>query len=114
MSRTILVLIFVGILVTMLFVTTYASLNCSILNLSPQLTSDPWFRATLVDVYVGFLTFFVWVAYKEPTIWRKVMWFVLIMGLGNMATASYVLIQLWRWDSKQGLESILLRDASGS
>ena len=55
---------------------------------------DPWFRATLVDAYCGFLTFFVWVAYNEHTMWRRGLWFVLIMTLGNIAMSVYVLIQL--------------------
>ena len=110
MARTILVLLFSAILVAMLAVTTYASLDRSILDVGPQLTSDPWFHATLADAYFGFLTFFVWVAYKEPGIWRKVIWFVLIMTLGNIAMSAYVLIQLVRVDRTKGIESILLRD----
>ena len=110
MARTILVILFSGILVAMLAVTTYASLDRSILNIGPQLTSDPWFHATLADAYLGFLTFFVWVAYKERGVWRKVTWFVLIMTLGNIAMSVYVLIQLLRSDHRVGFESMLLRD----
>ncbi len=94
MTRTILVVLFVGILLSMLAVTTYASLDRSVLNVGSDLTSDPWFQATLADAYFGFLTFYVWVAYKEPSLWRKALWFVLIMALGNIAMAVYVLIQL--------------------
>ena len=110
MARTTLAVLFTAILVAMLAVTTYASLDRSILNVGAQLTSDPWFQATLADAYFGFLTFFAWVAYKEPGIWRKVIWFVLIMTLGNIAMSAYVLIQLVRVDRTKGIESILLRD----
>lgn len=111
MIRTVLLLLFVLILVAMLAVTMYASLDRSILSLGPQLTSDPWFHATLADAYFGFLTFYVWVAYKEPLICRKLLWFVLIMALGNIAMSVYVLIQLWHWESNLGIESFLLRQA---
>ena len=73
-----------------------------------QLTSDPWFLATLADAYFGFLTFYVWVAYKEHSVWRKLLWFVLIMVLGNIAISVYVLIQLWHWDSTLGIEYFLV------
>ena len=110
MVRMILGLMFSAILVAMLAVATYASLDRSILNVGPQLMSDPWFQATLADAYFGFLTFFAWVAYKEPGIWRKLIWFVLIMTLGNIAMSAYVLIQLVRVDRTKGIESILLRN----
>ena len=108
MTRLLLVLLFVLILAAMLAVTTYASLDRSILSLGSQLTSDPWFQATLVDAYFGFLTFYVWVTYKEPLVWRKLLWFVLIMTLGNIAMSVYVLIQLWRWEPDLGIEHMLV------
>ena len=93
----------------MLAVTTYASLDRSILSVGSQLTADHWFQATLADAYFGFLTFYVWVAYKEPVIWQKLLWFVLIMLLGNIAMSAYVLIQLWEWEPEQGIEHLLVR-----
>ena len=111
MTRTLLVLLFLLILVAMLAITPYASLNRSIFSVGPQLTSDPWFQATLVDAYFGFLTFYIWVAYKERAVWQKLLWFVLIMGLGNIAMATYVLIQLRRWDPSGGIEQVLTRQS---
>ena len=73
--------------------TSYASLDRSILALGSQLTSDPWFQTTLVDTYFGLITFYFWVAYKEARVRNKVLWFVLIMTLGNIATSIYMLIQ---------------------
>ena len=109
MNRIFLVLLFGSILIAMLGVTTYASLDRSILEVGPELTSDPWFHATLADAYFGFLTFFVWVAYKESGVVKKATWFVLIMTLGNIAMSIYVLIQVFRADPSKGIESILLR-----
>lgn len=111
MARILLIAMFGCILAAMIAVTTYASFDRSILNVGSQLTSDPWFHATLADAYFGFLTFFVWVAYKETTVWKRVVWFVLIMTLGNIAMSIYVLMQLWRWDSERGLTSLLCRES---
>ena len=110
MVRSILLLLFSLSLAAMLGITTYASLDRSILDVGAELTSDPWFQATLADAYFGFLTFFVWVAYKESGMGRKLIWFVLIMTLGNIAMSIYVLIQLFRADPTKGFESVLLRD----
>jgi hypothetical protein len=108
MTRVFLAVLFVLILAAMLAVTTYASLDRSIFSVRSQMTSDPWFQATLADAYFGFLTFYVWVAYKEPSVWRKLLWFVLIMTLGNIAMSLYLLIQLWHWDSTLGIEYFLM------
>ena len=109
MVRIVIVSLFCSILAGMLAVTTYASLDRSILNVGSQLTSDRWFHATLADAYFGFLTFYVWVAYKESRWWCRVVWLVLIMTLGNIAMSIYVLIELWRWDKDRGFEALLLQ-----
>ncbi len=100
-------LLFSGILVAMIVVTTDASLKQSLWDSWPGLSAQPWAIATLFDAYFGFLTFFVWVAYKESSTVRSAIWFVLIMCLGNMAMAAYVLIQLFRLKPEEPVESIL-------
>ena len=57
--------------------------------------NDAWTIATLCDAYCGFLTFYVWVLYKERRWARRIAWYVAIMALGNMAMAAYVLKELW-------------------
>jgi|GEM_PF-226323 len=96
----------ISVLALMLAVTTYASLDRSILNVGRELLSDPWFLATLCDAYCGFLLFFVWVAFKERTATRRVVWLVLIMSLGNIAMSIYVLRELWRTRREHGLQSL--------
>ncbi len=67
-----------------------------------------WTIATLMDAYFGFTTFYVWVFYKERGWLARVLWFVAIMALGNMAMASYVLIQLARLRPDEPASAILL------
>jgi hypothetical protein len=69
--------------------------------------ANPWAMATLYDAYAGFITFFVWVAYKENALWRKVVWLVAILGLGNIAMSLYVLIQLFRLKPEEPASRIL-------
>jgi len=93
--RTALIALFAAILVGMLGVTTWASLRVPIWKAGPDVW-DPWSIATLCDAYAGFVTFFVWVAYRERKLSAKIAWFVLIMALGNIAMSAYVLRQLAR------------------
>ena len=63
------------------------------------LTTPPdnlWTIATLIDAYYGFITFYVWVLWKETRAAPRLLWFAAIMLLGNIAMAAYVLKQLHR------------------
>ena len=109
--KTVLKILFAGILIYMVCMTTWVSVHKSIL-LSPDEFSwahSPWAVATLFDAYFGFLTFYAWVFYKETSWVARLIWFVLIMGLGNIAMSSYVLIQLFRLRAEQAASDILLR-----
>ena len=55
---------FAVVLVSMLVLTTTASLDQGIVEAGAELWPDAWFRATLADAYFGFLTVFLWIAPK--------------------------------------------------
>ena len=112
--RAILIVLFLVILGAMLAVTTVASLDRSVLDAGSELIADHWFQATLVDAYCGFITFYVWVAYKERTLFRRTIWLVLIMTLGNIAMSIYVLLQLIRMGPNDGWRELLLRTGDQS
>lgn len=59
-----------------------------------QLLQMPWGIVTLVDVYVGFILFAMWVVYREASLPAKVTWVVALMVLGNLIAALYVLLAL--------------------
>ena len=91
-------ILFSAIFVWMVVMTVWVQAHKSIL-LSPTEFSwhdSPWACATLFDAYFGFTTFFVWVCYKEAGVARKLVWFVMVMGLGNIAMSFYVLLQLFK------------------
>lgn len=60
------------------------------------LLAHPWGRVSLVDLYVGFVLFSLWIIYRERSFWRALPWVVLMMGLGNWTAALYVLVSLYR------------------
>lgn len=92
--RIALLVLFAAIFLCMTGATVAASVDKNILDAGRELWQSLWFRATLLDAYCGFITFYVWVAYKERSFTSRIMWLVLIMGLGNLAMSLYVLIQL--------------------
>lgn len=112
--KTCLKLLFSAIVVTMVAVSAWATTKQSLLDWT-GLTADPnryWTIATLFDAYFGFLTFYLWVFYKERRAWPRFAWFVAIMALGNMAMASYVLLQLYKLKADEPVERILMRRAA--
>jgi hypothetical protein len=58
------------------------------------------------------LTFYVWVFYKEPRWAPRLLWFVAIMALGNIAMSAYMLLQLFRLRPDQEVSAMLVRNRS--
>jgi hypothetical protein len=101
--------LFGAILVVMLYVTVTATLDRGVFDAGSELWPDAWFRATLADAYCGFLFFWLWVAWRERSPARGACWLLLIMALGNIAMAGYLLLQLRRLRPCDGVEALLLR-----
>ena len=101
--------LFALILLAMLLVTIAASIDQNLFEAVGNMWPTWWFKATLADAYFGFITFFVWVAYKELRLWRRMIWFALIMLLGNLAIPAYMLLELYRLQVGDTLETLLTR-----
>lgn len=97
------------ILFGMFSITITATIDQNIFEAVGSMWPNWWFKATLADAYFGFLTFFVWVAYKELHLWRKLFWFALIMLLGNLAISAYMLLELYKLQVGDNLETLLTR-----
>ena len=101
------------VLAALIGVSIWASSHVSVMpaiqNLleRPEAGFNPWFIATLFDAYFGFLWFWLWVAFKEPTNLARGVWLVLILALGNMAMAAYVLLELRRLPADAGFQELL-------
>ena len=112
MSRTLLNglrAIFALIFISMLSITITATFDQNIFEAVGSIWPNWWFKATLADAYFGFLIFFVWVAYKEIHLWRKTVWFVSFMLLGNLAISAYMLIELYKLQVGDTIETLLTR-----
>lgn len=109
-AKTLLKILFGCILTWMILYTGYASTQQSMFQWG-GLTGTPdryWTLATLFDAYFGFLTFYVWLFYKEHRWLTRGVWFVAIMALGNIAMSTYVLIQLMKLREDEPASAILV------
>ena len=100
---------FSGVLVTMLCATSWASLQCPLWKTPQSVLTHPWFIATLFDCYFGFLTFYLWVAYRELSWLARALWLIAILALGNIAMSAYMLLSLWRLPADAPIQRLLLR-----
>jgi hypothetical protein len=108
-NNTRLKIVFSCISVAMIVCTAWASLHQSVLDWGGITRGSDryWTTATLLDAYCGFLTFYVWVLFKEPRWLPRVAWFIAIMLLGNIAMSTYVLRQVWRLKPDEGAAELL-------
>jgi hypothetical protein len=86
--------LFLVILASMLWVTSWASLQCPLFAVPKPVVTHPWFIATMFDAYWGFTTFCVWVCYKQTSWTARIAWVLAIFALGNIAMSSYCLAEL--------------------
>jgi len=98
MHKRALQLLFGFILVSLTAYNLWVSTRQSVLDWGGLKTppDNLWTIATFIDAYYGFITFYVWVLWKETRALPRALWFLAIMGLGNIAMSAYVLRQLAR------------------
>lgn len=101
--------VFASIVVAMLGVTSWASIQVTLWETPRAVATHPWFIATLFDTYFGFLTFWLWLAWRERSAIRSTAWLVAILLLGNIAMATYVLIQLFRLPTTASVDQLFTR-----
>ena len=100
------------VVVAMLAVTTWAQMQEGFLAALARIPSDPWFVATLFDTYFAFLAFFFWVCFRERSAFARVLWLILIFLLGNIAMATYALIQLVKLKPDEPASALFARPAA--
>ncbi len=106
--------LFMVVIGSMLGVTGWAGLHQPLGEFARSATfREPWVIATLFDAYWAFITFYVWVAWKEQRFTARLLWFVSIILLGNMAMAAYMLGQLFTVPASGSLAEVFARRQPG-
>jgi len=55
-----------------------------------NLLENPWGIVSLVDLYVGFGLFSMWIIYRENALLPKILWIILLMIFGFLTASIYV------------------------
>jgi hypothetical protein len=101
---TALKVIFSLLFVWMCYVVISTSINSNLFQQWDFLGAIPWMRATLWDFYANVSVIFLWVCYKEKTLASKIIWLILLVALGSIASCAFVLIQLFRLKPNEDLK----------
>lgn len=64
----------------------------SFLEEGSRLLKMPWGIVSMVDLYTGFVIFSAWIVYREKSVWRSVIWVILMMVLGFFTASLYTLL----------------------
>ena len=91
----------------------WASLEQPIFGIPREVFTNPWFVATLFDAYFAFITFYLFVAWKEQSIGARVLWLPVVLLWGNFAMAVYMLVELFRIDHTDRLKEVFTQQRAG-
>ncbi len=110
-KKEILVLkILAGVLAAwMSYVVIDTSLRSNLFKEWHSLGSIPWMRATLWDFYTNTLVIYLWVCYKEQSLAMRIIWLILLVTLGSIATCAYVFLKLFRLAPGEGIKELLIK-----
>lgn len=107
-------LLFSAIIGAMLWVTTWASFTEALGDFAAgPVIRNPWVVATLFDAYFAFITVYVWIAWKEQSLGARILWFIAVILLGNLATAAYFLSELFKVPASGPLTEVLATSRPG-
>jgi hypothetical protein len=107
--KNILLVLFTAVFLWVTYVVIDTSYQSNLFKEWDYLMGIPWMQATLWDFYANILVLLIWVYYKESSIALKALWTVLFITLGSIAVTGYVLLQLFKLKTGEGLEKILIR-----
>jgi hypothetical protein len=105
---TFLKILFSVLFLWMCYVVITTSIRSSLFKEWDFLGAIPWMRATLWDFYTNVTVIFLWIAYKEKLIAFKIIWLILLVALGSIATCAYVLVQLFKLKPGESVKELII------
>ncbi|MRS02228.1 DUF1475 domain-containing protein [bacterium] len=87
------VISFIGIL-AMTGVIGWAFISGDFASEGSKLLAMPWGIVSMVDLYVGFILFSMWIIYREKAILPSIVWVFFMLTLGFFTGSLYVFITL--------------------
>ena len=77
------------VMIAMVAVTTWASFDSSIVEGFRYLFQNRWGIATLGDTYFSFTIIYLWMAYKEPALSKRIIWLIAVYAFGTIAISAF-------------------------
>jgi len=69
----------------------YGFMKGNISHEGTMLFAMPWARVMILDIYIGFVIFGTWIYFREQNIRRFLMWFILLLFIGNLIAVAYII-----------------------
>ncbi len=84
---------FLGLL-AMTGVISWAFISGDFASEGSKLLAMPWGIVSMVDLYVGFILFSMWIIYREKEVLSSIIWVFFMLTLGFFTGSLYVFIAL--------------------
>ena len=104
MFRNLILLFATFFLVSLISLTTLASLEESVLVGGSRLLEFKWGSATLLDAYYAFIWFYLIIWYREDRTLAKIIWLFATLFLGSMAASLYLIKVYWKAPKHAGID----------
>jgi hypothetical protein len=106
--KYLLISIFFVLFVYMVYTTISTSIASNLFAEWDFLASIPWMKATLIDFYVNTIVIFTWISFRENKWSIRILYLILLVFLGSMASTVYVMIQLFKLDDDEPVSHAFL------
>lgn len=83
------ILALIGALIMALMIVYSLSTN-TFMSEGSILMGMAWGQMSMVDLYVGFLAVYGWIWFREKGTGSRIIWFILMMTMGSLATCLYI------------------------
>lgn len=93
--KNILIVIFSILFIYIVYTVIATSIESNLFKEWDFLASIPWMKATLIDFYINTAVIFAWMSFRENKWSVRLLWLLLFVFLGSIATTFYVLLQLF-------------------
>jgi hypothetical protein len=106
--------LFSALFVWMIYIVLSTCFESNLFSEWSDLAKIPWLTATLWDFYANTVIISLWAMYKERSFMARGVWVILFIVLGSIATSAYILRYLFSLSKDDGIEKLILRDASSN
>ncbi|MGM0379847.1 MAG: DUF1475 family protein [Bacillota bacterium] len=73
-------------------------LNGNFLEDGAKLLENPWGIMSLIDLYVGFSIFSIWIFIREENVLFSIIWIILVMIFGFLTASIYIYLNINKSD----------------